>query len=240
MLRIAICDDDRKVTTSVCEMLNIFFAEKGVKPALTVFEQGVALAEATERGERFDIILLDVIMPGINGIETAEEIRLYDEDVKIIFLTSSSEFAVDSYAVGAFYYMLKPIWKDSFYKIIAKAFSALKSRQEDSILLSIRGRIIRILLSDLVYCEVINKNLFYHLAVGEVLETTGSMAELEQKLQRYSTFQKIHRSYVVNLQHIEAFSVKEITLDTKDVLPIARGRFEEIRRAWLSLPFEGG
>lgn len=240
MLRIAICDDDRKVVTSVCEMLDSFFAEKGLKPALTVFEQGVALAEATERGERFDIIFLDVIMPGISGIETAEEIRLYDEDVKIIFLTSSSEFAVDSYAVGAFYYMLKPIWKDSFYKIVSKALSQLKSHQEDSILLSIRGRIIRMILSDLVYCEVINKKMFYHLISGEVLETTGNMAELEQKLQRYPFFQKIHRSYIVNLQHIESLTVKEITMNTKDVLPLARGRFEEIRRAWLSLPFSGG
>lgn len=186
MLRIAVCDDDRKVIDDISDMLRRFFAERGIKPVLTVFQRGFDLAEATERGARFDIILLDVIMPGINGIETAEEIRQYDEDVKIIFLTSSAEFAVDSYAVGAFYYMLKPIWEDSFFKILAKAFGELNSRKEDSIILSIRGRNARIILSELCYCEVINKTLFYHLESGEVLETTGSMTELEQKLKRFS------------------------------------------------------
>lgn len=239
MLRIAICDDDRKVIINISDMLSRFFAARNIELILSTFFQGVALAEATERGERFDIIFLDVLMPGINGIETAEEIRQYDENVKIIFLTSSAEFAVDSYAVRAWYYMLKPIREDSFFDIIGKAFVEIATRQEDSLILSIRGRLTRILLSELVYCEIINKTLFYHLMSGKVLEIAGNMVELEQKLLHYPFFEKTHRSYIVNLRYIETFTIKEITMTTKEVLPLARGRFEDIRRAYLSLPFEG-
>lgn len=67
-----------------------------------------------EAGVRFDVLFLDVLMPGINGINAAREIRRYDTAVQIIFVTSSSEFAVQSYVVGAYYYQLKPIWKNSF------------------------------------------------------------------------------------------------------------------------------
>ena len=67
---------------------------------------------------RFDILLLDVIMPGENGIDAAREIRRYDNNVKIIFLTSSAEFAVESYTVGAYFYQLKPIWEESFFRLM--------------------------------------------------------------------------------------------------------------------------
>lgn len=71
-----------------------------------------------ERGAGFDILFLDILMPGVNGIDTASEIRKLDNNIKIIFLTSSAEFAVQSYTVGAYFYQLKPIWKESFFRLM--------------------------------------------------------------------------------------------------------------------------
>lgn len=83
------------------------------------------LAE-TEKGTRFDVILLDVLMPGETGIDAATEIRKFDRNVKIIFLTSSSEYAVQSYSVEAFYYQLKPICKEAFFSLMDSVISACK------------------------------------------------------------------------------------------------------------------
>lgn len=81
-----------------------------------------------EAGVRFDVLFLDVLMPGINGINAAREIRRYDTAVQIIFVTSSSEFAVQSYVVGAYYYQLKPIWKDSFFRLTDAVLAECRKR----------------------------------------------------------------------------------------------------------------
>lgn len=86
----------------------------GVQLELTPYTKPMELLADIEAGVRFDVLFLDVLMPGINGINAAREIRRYDTAVQIIFVTSSSEFAVQSYVVGAYYYQLKPIWKNSF------------------------------------------------------------------------------------------------------------------------------
>jgi DNA-binding LytR/AlgR family response regulator len=240
MLYIAICDDDRKETENITVMLNRFSVASGVKLTCTTFELGVALADATERGERFDIILLDVVMPGINGIETAAEIRRLNTHVKIIYLTSTPEFAVDSYAVGAYYYMLKPICEEIFQRILGKAYDEIKSRQFDSILISSNRAITRVSIFELAYCEIVNKTVSYHLTNGEIMESAGSITSLEQELLRYPYFAKTHRSYIVNLRHIMTLTSKQVILRTQEILPLARGRYDSIKRAYLSLPFTGG
>ena len=99
---------------------------------------------AIEGGARFDVLLLDVLMPGENGIDAAAEIRNYDRDVKIIFLTSSPEFAVQSYSVDAYFYQLKPIWAESFYRLMDSVLATCEKEQADSLILRCKSGISRI------------------------------------------------------------------------------------------------
>ena len=114
MTRIAFCDDDAALLHQMQDFLEQYRALRGVQLELFSYTKPMELLADIEAGVRFDVLFLDVLMPGINGINAAREIRQYDTAVQIIFVTSSSEFAVQSYVVGAYYYQLKPIWKDSF------------------------------------------------------------------------------------------------------------------------------
>ena len=127
-------------------------------------------------------------MPGENGIHVAGEIRQYDETMKIIFLTSSAEFAVQSYTVGAYFYKLKPIWTESFFHLMDAVTSECEKEQENALVLCCKSGITRINLSKLEYCEVIGRTLTFHLENGQVLESSGSLDELSSQLAPYHNF----------------------------------------------------
>ena len=119
MIKIAFCDDDLSVLDEIRELLDRYRVERNQEIDYRAFHNQLDLLFAIDSGVRFDILLLDIIMPGGTGIDAAMEIRKYDSNVKILFLTSSTEYAVQSYAVGAFFYQLKPIWAERFWKVSA-------------------------------------------------------------------------------------------------------------------------
>ena len=131
MIQIGFCDDDPSVLDELHELLGSYRTEHNADIAPTAFQSPFELLASIEKGARFDILLLDVLMPGENGIEAAREIRQYDSNVKIIFLTSSAEFAVQSYTVGAYFYQLKPIWPESFFRLMDSVIAAC-SRESTS------------------------------------------------------------------------------------------------------------
>ena len=114
-MKIAICDDDSFYSTQVLEYANIYATQKpDVHLTFSVFRQAEDLIEATQKIGGFDVYILDIVMPEINGIELGVELRKLGYDGKIIYLTSSKEFAVDSYKVKAFNYILKPVLYPDF------------------------------------------------------------------------------------------------------------------------------
>ena len=133
MLKIAFCDDENQETRRLEALLEEYAADRGQDFAHTSYQSPVELMAEVEKGTRFDIILLDVLMPGENGMAAAREIREYDSNVKIIFLTSSSEFAVESYAVDAWYYQLKPIRREDFFRLMDSACAACTREQKHSL-----------------------------------------------------------------------------------------------------------
>ena len=150
MLKIAFCDDENQETRRLEALLEEYAADRGQDFAHTSYQSPVELMAEVEKGTRFDIILLDVLMPGENGMAAAREIREYDSNVKIIFLTSSSEFAVESYAVDAWYYQLKPIRREDFFRLMDSACAACTREQKHSLILRSKSGIVRLELEELV------------------------------------------------------------------------------------------
>ena len=109
MIKAAFCDDDLSVLNELHVLMDNYRVERNQEITYTAFHSPLELIAQIEKGMRFDILFLDVLMPGVNGIETAQEIREYDSAMKIIFLTSSAEYAVESYTVNAYFYQLKPL-----------------------------------------------------------------------------------------------------------------------------------
>lgn len=238
MIRIAFCDDDAATLTELRGLLNRYRGARRVEIEDTAFRSPLELISEIERGARYDVLFLDVLMPGENGIDAAGEIRSLDSNVKIIFLTSSSEFAVQSYAVSAYFYQLKPIWADSFFRLMDSVLSACEKEQENSILLRCRTGIVRILLSQLEYCEVIRKTIFFHMASGRVYESVGNMEQISGDLLRRGHFFRVHRSYTVNLDYITEINSHAVIMNCRAEIPIPRGKFSQIKDAFLARSFE--
>ena len=239
MIQIAFCDDDQTVLDQLSALLEKYRAQRCVQIQCTAFHSPLDLLAEIEKGTRYDILFLDVIMPAENGITAAKEIRQYDNVVKIIFLTSSAEFAVESYVVGAYFYQLKPIWEDSFFRLTDSMIAECRRADQRSLILRCKSGVTRITLDSLEYCEVQGRTLVFHLLDGTVIESSGSMDELARQLADYPGFLRPHRSYLVNMEYIHNITAKSITMESLAEVPLPHGRFTAVRDQYLEYAFAG-
>lgn len=242
MIRMAFCDDDVSALDELSVFLDRYCRERKRSREIihTVFRSPVDMMVKIEQGARFDILFLDILMPGQNGIETAAEIRSYDRNIKIIFLTSSAEFAVSSYTVEAYSYLLKPLRWETFLQVMDSALEKYETERESRLILHCKNGITSLNPGRLEFCEVIHHTLLFHLSSGKVLESTGSLDELSRRLGRYGCFLRPHRSYLVNLGHVQSISYRAITMFSSAQIPVPRGKYGEIKDAFLEYAFQNG
>lgn len=234
MVRVAICDDDIITLNEMMEFLDRYCEEQNREITYTTFRSSLDLLTEIERGVQFDILFMEILMPEQNGVETAAEIRAHDSNIKIIFLTSSSEFAVQSYTVEAYFYQLKPLQWEDFSRIMDSVLEKCAQERESSLVLRCKGLVTRMELGQLEFCEVIHRTLLFHLASGKVLESTGSLDELDRKLSHCDRFLRIHRSYLVNLDYVQNISYRNVTMTCLTEIPIPRGKYSEIKDSFLA------
>lgn len=238
MLRAAFCDDDIAVLDEIKELLDRYCENRNQEIVYAAFHSSLELLAEIEKGARFDVLFLDVVMPGENGIDTAKEIRQYDNVVKIIFLTSSSEFAVESYTVNAYFYQMKPIREEKFFVLMDAVISECRKAQQYSLILRCKSGITRIDLNRLEYCEVRGHTLMFHMEDGQILESTGRLDELCGQLVQYENFLRAHRSFLINMEYIRKISYKAITMESLAEIPIPHGKCSEIKKLYLEYAFE--
>lgn len=240
MIKIALCDDESTVREGLLALLDQYQAKRGQKLIAEAFHSPLELLAKMERGTKFDVLLLDILMPGQNGIETAEEIRRFDSDIKIIFLTSSSEFAVQSYTVNAFYYQLKPFRAENFFPLLDSVFEACERERSNSFLLRCQDGLTRVEPKKIEFCEVNHRTLFIHLASGKILRCTCSLDKLESQLKSHGCFLRFHRSYLVNLDYVQNISYRVVTMFSQKEIPVPRGKYDLIKNAFLESAFQIG
>lgn len=238
MIKVALCDDDVSSLNQTTHFLEQYQRERNQEISCTVFYNPLELLAELEKGTSFDILFLDIIMPGEDGISTAKEIRQYDSNVKIIFLTTSSEFAVQSYTVDAYFYQLKPICKENLFRLMDSAISDCKKEKKESLIVRCKSGITRIVLDQLEYCEVTGRKLFFYLEDGKVLECSGSLEELCNELAQYPNFLRPHRSFVINMEYVESISSRAITMTNSLKIPIPHGKYTEIKNRYLEYIFD--
>ncbi|HBV88373.1 MAG TPA: DNA-binding response regulator [Desulfosporosinus sp.] len=241
MLRISICDDNNTELLLIKQIVETFKASHIFKYNIKcdTFSNGLDLLLATENGTNYDILILDVMMPLMTGIEVAAEIRKKNNISKIVFLTSSHEFAVDSYKVDAFYYLLKPIKKEGLITILEKACADIVDKREKGIIVKCKTCLTNVFLHNIEYIEVLRRTLFFHLTSGEVLESLGTMSQLENDLLSDKRFIKPHRSYIVNMDYIHRISEKGIITFSNKPVPISRELYKSIKQTYIDFSFDG-
>ena len=234
-LRIAVCDDDQREQDNMTQLLSEYTAEKKLELVWETYASGVELLADLEKGRGYDVYCLDIVMPGLNGIDAAREIRLHDQTAPILFFTTSAQFAVESYAVRARNYILKPVTREKFFAAFDDLLEQLNQwEEEESIVLQSCAGLQKIVLANLVYAEVYGRSVVYHLRSGKQIECLQSFAAVCEVLQQYEYFLKPHRSYLVNLSYIDSMDSSRITLSTGEVVPIAQGRAREVKQQYLA------
>lgn len=202
MLKIAICDDEKEFCDSAERMLKLYMEEKAVPYQADIFNVPSDLADMTEKGTIYDIYLLDIYMPGVTGMSIATELRNRDIKSPIIFLTSSTDHALEAFGVDATHYLLKPYTKDSFYVGMDKAMQSITSHKNDSVILKVDNDYRSIPVSKLIYCEAEDKYQRLYLENGERLLIRISGTELYKLLSEFDSFYHCGRAHIINLNHI--------------------------------------
>lgn len=236
-MKIVICDDDNTELTRISHFLDHYRLEKKVTIIYKTYQSALELL-TTIKNTEYDLFLLDILMPGLNGLQAAKEIRKYNKIVKIVFLTYSPEFALESYAVKAFDYILKPTTQKKLYLLLDTLFFEEQKIQE-GFSIKTQKRIIHILFLNLSHVEVFNKKLYFHMSSGEVWVKNASLSEIDNKLLCRPEFIKVHRSYIVNLLQINVFTSKELITHAGITIPISRLLYAQVRDAYMELIFQG-
>lgn len=232
---IAICDDQVKELDTLKNLLHIWQKEHHMTLRYKTFQNAVELLDTAQK-EHFTLYLLDVMMPGMDGMMAAREIRSFDETAEIVFLTSSPDFAYASYSVHALDYLLKPIQSEMLFHLLNRLLLREQDLQ-DGLLLKIGTTLIRVLFSQLAYVEVMNKRLYFHLTDGTLYEIPGTLKAYESLLLSRPEFKQIHRSYIVNLYQIEQFSPTNARLFSGEILPVSRLLYSQLQKDYIKLMF---
>ena len=234
-MRIAICDDNKSELFLLTHILEDYVTSKE-DVEFDVYSNASDLLDSVLKKE-YDVLILDILMPGLNGIEAAREIRRYDETVEIIFLTSSPEFAVDSYDVRAFYYMLKPISSEKIRQQLDLLYERLQ-KSIDQLSIVTPQSIFSLPYHKIEFVEVMNKTLFFHLSNGTSRQVHASLSDYESKLLARPSFCKVHRSYLVNLKHMQTLNPNTFQSYSGKTIPISRYHYKEVREAYIKHLFK--
>lgn len=226
MIHIAIVEDQQSEHIRIRECLD-FISEKE-KIAFDIREFYDALTFLGNYEPIYDIVLMDIEMPKMSGMEAAEKLRQMDENVILMFVTNMAQYAVKGYEVDALDFIVKPIEKYRFALKMLRAISRTAKRTENEILINAEGETVRIQASHIKYIEVIKHYVFYH-TTDKVYKEYSTMKNAENRLGDNGNFVKCHRCYLVNLRYVEAVKQDAVVIG-KDTLALSRPQ----RKAFLS------
>ena len=219
MINVAIVEDDEMYIVKLRDFLIRYGKEKGEEFHIFSYPDGNSIVEKY-RAE-FDIILMDIKMEDMDGLETAKRIRAVDGEVAILFITNMPQYALEGYKVGALDYILKPLGYYAFSESLSRAIRTLRKQTERYLVVSVRNGSQKLEISDIRYVEVFDHDLIYHLRDG-VCESRGSIRDAEEKISDVNFF-KTNKAYLINLRYVDAVIGNDVILGT-DRLQVSRSR----------------
>lgn len=228
-MRIAIVDDEQGCYEQLVKYIHRYEAEKEEKFTITYFKDGDEIAGGYKA--EYDVILMDVDMQFMNGINAAIEIRKWDTEVIIIFITNMPQFALQGYAVEAMDYLIKPVRYDAFCWLLDRAVNKIYRRKETYIAIPIKGGVQKLKVSDIKYVESHGHMLTYHTAQTN-FESYGTIKEAADKLEPLH-FCRGNKGYLINLAHVSGMQNGCAVIDNEQ-LSISRAKRQEFMEKLVS------
>ncbi len=217
MIRVAIVEDEDKAAKVLEKYIKQYCNKKSMDFVCTRFNSGIDFI--SDYKPVFDIVFMDIMLPHIDGMETAKKLRVFDDKVALVFITNMVQYAIKGYEVNALDFVLKPVNYFEFEMKMAKVVDYVRRNKKQFITVELEDSLKKILLSDLEYIEVINHTLIYHKG-DEFFEAKGQLKVVEQVLSK-DNFVRCHNSYLVNLFHVLEVHQEHILVG-KQELPLSR------------------
>lgn len=236
-MKIAICDDDKNELFRILSVLADYQTQRNIEFSYKPFDNSTELASNLLQ-EHYDIYLLDVVMPGLNGIELAKEIRSSDKAADIIFLTSSPEFAVESYTVKASNYLVKPVARDRLVEALDDIMRTRNEDRDSCLVLKSSVDVHKVHISEIIYIEALNRKVIYYLRNNSQITCVEKFASVCDQLLLHPEFLLAHRSLLVNMNYIRRIDAADLYLANGKCLPLAQRRTSEIKRLYLAFQME--
>ena len=228
MWKIVICDDELPICVQLKRYLSDFSKETGEEFEIAEFHSAEELLAAENLQPH--VLLLDISMGDITGMQAAKKIREIDNTVIIIFITTMVNYALEGYSVHAFGFIRKPVSYALFRAQMIDTVRALKSRSSESIQLTINGKVQRISLQELLYFEIYGHQIKIVLTDRE-FDYYGTLSEIEELLNGKSFF-RCHRSYLVNLAQIKYFGPSHVEMRGGNTIPVSKYKKNELLEAF--------
>lgn len=230
MFNIAIVDDEGNARKSLFSFLNKFSKKENVIFNIQEFENGTDFLSACEK-QKFDVIFLDIEMPGINGIETGEKLRTFNKNSIIIFVTNLAQYAIKGYAIHAYDYIVKPLNYEAFYLKMKELMPLLNNLEKHTLILNLScSKKVVIAIEDILYIESDSHDIYYHMEDKSVYRIYGTLGKFEKILPKKS-FVRCNSCYLVNLSQVTSIKGDDVIIG-EERLKISRPKKKGFLRAF--------
>lgn len=222
----AVCDDRPEDSRLVARLASRWARQAGAEAEIESFPSAEAFLFRYEEKKDFDVLLLDIEMTGMDGVELARTVRRDNEAVQIVFITGYSDYIAEGYEVSALHYLMKPVNEEKFHQVLTRAVGRL-ARNEPFLTLELPGETVRVPLPEIRYLDVQQNYVTVH--AGRDYTLKRPLAEFEAALDR--RFFRAGRSCIVNLTCIRRVTRAEAELTTGERIPLPRGQYEKLNQA---------
>lgn len=223
MIRAAVCDDEKYMADAVKKMAADFFRAQNIETVIEVFLSG---KELLKYEKTIAILFLDIQMKGTDGMETARILRRRGFKGYLIFITVLRETVFEAFEVQAYDYLVKPIEQSRFQKTMERVLASMQSAGEANLLVQ-RGYESRLVpFDEIIFCEIIDRKVYLHLASLEIVDYYDRIENLETKLD--GRFFRCHRSFLINLQYLRSYKNQTAYMEGGKQIPVSRLRSKEL------------
>lgn len=230
-MRIAICDDDSAIAALAAHLAGRWSIKRSQSCAVRTFASGEELLFETAGSYPFDLILLDIDLGSgnLSGLDLARKIRETDARVSLAFLTNYSDHVFEGYEVAALRYLMKPVTEENLFPLLDLALERI-GRTSRYLILEVDGEQRRVEEDSIFYLEARRHTVLLETAAGPVT-VKSPLSALAHRLG--TDFVPAHRSFLINLRHVERVGRGQCLLEGGRVVPVSRGAYEKLNRAFI-------
>ncbi len=229
MIKIAICEDEKETQLLIEDQLDNILKNINIEYEIQKYSSGEELIDSNLKD--IDILLLDIQMGQINGMDTARKIRELGNKMEIIFITSLIDYVQEGYEVRAYRYILKPIESKELKQHVITCIKEIETNKNKYIVIKNRSNTYKIYSNEIKYIEVQKKEMSIH-TINKSFDVRYSLGKIEKDL-NLDNFVRCHKSFLVNLSYVENIKLNIAILESGEEIPISRYRYKDVKEKFL-------